>query len=60
MRLNMNDGELPGAGRRDESGGEPDQGPNLTLLFSLIALALAAAIGVALLIVLPFYRQSVR
>jgi hypothetical protein len=35
----------------------PAQGPSLTLLFSLLALALAAAIGFALLIVLPFYHR---
>jgi hypothetical protein len=43
------------------SGGEPpdrpSQGPSLTLLFALLALALAAAIGFALLIVLPFYHR---
>jgi hypothetical protein len=33
------------------------QGPNLTLLYSLIALALAAAIGLAVMIVLPFYQR---
>jgi hypothetical protein len=33
------------------------QGTNLTLLYSLLALALAAAIGLALLIVLPFYHR---
>ena len=33
------------------------QGPSLTLLYGLVALALAAAIGFALLIVLPFYRR---
>jgi hypothetical protein len=33
------------------------QGPSLKLLFGLVALALAAAIGLALLIVLPFYRR---
>jgi hypothetical protein len=36
---------------------EPNPGPNLILLYSLIALALAAAIGFALLIVLPFYHR---
>jgi hypothetical protein len=36
---------------------KPSQGPSLTLLYSLIALALAAAIAFALLIVLPFYRR---
>ncbi len=35
----------------------PSQGPSLTLLYSLIALALAAAIGFALLIVMPFYHR---
>ncbi|MGA2675120.1 MAG: hypothetical protein ABSE99_18035 [Terracidiphilus sp.] len=35
----------------------PSKGPSLTLLYSLIALALAAAIGFALLIVAPFYRR---
>jgi hypothetical protein len=48
------------------SGGEPSQplaedrlaqGPSLALLFGLLALALAAAIGFALLIVLPFYHR---
>jgi len=34
-----------------------NQGPSLTLLYSLLALALAAAIGFALLIVLPFYNR---
>ena len=33
------------------------QGPNLVLLYSLIALALAAAIGFAMLIVRPFYNS---
>jgi len=33
------------------------QGPSLTLLFGLLALALVAAIGFALMIVLPFYHR---
>ncbi len=33
------------------------QGPSLKLLYGLLALALAAAIGFALLIVLPFYHR---
>ena len=53
----MNDAERPGAGRQNESGDGPKQGPSLTLLYSLIALALAVAIGLALLIVLPFYQR---
>jgi hypothetical protein len=46
--------------RRPEPPGEEDgqgKGPNLTLIFGLLALALAAAIGFALLIVLPFYHR---
>jgi hypothetical protein len=35
----------------------PEKGTNLLLLYSLLALALAAAIGLALLIVLPFYHR---
>jgi uncharacterized protein HemX len=58
----MSDPERPTSG----SGGEPpqpfaedkpSQGPSLGLLFGLLALALAAAIGFALLIVLPFYHR---
>jgi len=36
---------------------DPSKGPNLVLLYSLIALALVAAIGFALLIVMPFYLR---
>jgi hypothetical protein len=36
---------------------QPAQGPSLKLLYGLLALALALAIGFALLIVLPFYRR---
>jgi hypothetical protein len=32
-------------------------GPNLVLIYSLIALALAAAIGFSLMIVFPFYHR---
>jgi hypothetical protein len=35
----------------------PDKGINLTLVYSLLALALLAAIGFAVLIVLPFYNR---
>ena len=35
----------------------PFRGPNLTLIYSLIALALGAAIGIAMLIVLPFHQR---
>jgi hypothetical protein len=43
--------------RRPEPEDPPFQGPSLTLLYSLIALALAAAIGFALMIVMPFYHR---
>jgi len=35
----------------------PMQGVNLKLIYSLIALAILAAIAVAITIVLPFYRH---
>jgi hypothetical protein len=35
----------------------PSQGPNLVLIYSLIAFALIAAIFLAGLIVLPFYHR---
>jgi hypothetical protein len=35
----------------------PSQGPSLTLIYSLIALALIAAIGFAMIIVLPFHHR---
>jgi hypothetical protein len=47
-----------GADRPDEKENAEDaQGPNLKLLYGLIALALAAAIAIAAMIVLPFYRR---
>ena len=44
---------------RDQDGSEEpaSSGPNLTLIYSLIALALVIAIGCATLIVLPFYHR---
>jgi hypothetical protein len=36
---------------------EPSPGPNLTLIYGLIGLALVAAIGLAVMIVLPFYQR---
>lgn len=52
----------PKAAQKDVTGGkgedgEPSAGPNLILLYSLIALALAVAIGLAALIVMPFYQR---
>jgi hypothetical protein len=53
----MIDPERPSAGPVDESQDSPSRGPSLALLYSLIALALAAAIGLALMIVLPFHHR---
>ena len=53
----MSEPERPPAGSGDASQDSPSQGPSLTLLYSLIALALAAAIGIAMMIVLPFYHR---
>jgi len=39
------------------SGEPPSRGPSLTLLYSILAFALVAAIALALLIVLPFWRR---
>jgi hypothetical protein len=35
----------------------PSKGINLTLIYSLLALALITAMGIAVLIVLPFYHR---
>lgn len=36
---------------------EPSRGPNLVLMYSLIALAILVAFGCAAMIVLPFYLR---
>jgi hypothetical protein len=36
---------------------EPTRGPNLTLIYTLIVLAMIAAVAVAAFIVLPFYHR---
>jgi hypothetical protein len=43
---------------RNDGEEEPARGPNLVLLYSLIALALVTAIGLAAMIVWPFYRRG--
>jgi hypothetical protein len=63
----MSDGSKPGNKQpgnslerteEQEKSNEPENsGPNLVLFYTWIAVALAAAIGFALLIVLPFYRN---
>jgi len=50
----------PGPSSRSEEKNpddEPRQGPNLTLIYSLIVLALIAATAIAAMIVLPFYQR---
>jgi hypothetical protein len=59
----MNDLE-PDPERREPvepSEDEPEsRGPSLTLLYSLIVLAILIAVGLAMLIVLPFHRRAER
>jgi hypothetical protein len=42
---------------RGEQEGESSKGPTLTLLYSLLGAALLIAMGLAALIVLPFYHR---
>jgi len=53
----MSEPELPPSHQEGDSGERPSQGPSLTLLYCLIALALAVAIALAAFIVLPFYHR---
>jgi hypothetical protein len=53
----MSDPEILPPVRKSGQDDRPSLGPSLTLIYGLIALALAVAIGLALLIVLPFYRR---
>jgi hypothetical protein len=57
----MNDPNQRGPDQRTggalETDREASQGPSLKLFYSLIALALVAAIAIAATIVLPFYRN---
>ncbi len=51
MPSNMNDHDSP---QEDE---QQSRGPNLVLIYSLLGVALIAAMAIAALIVLPFYRH---
>jgi hypothetical protein len=53
----MSEHEREPARSGDNHEEDPSEGPNLTLLYGLLVLALAAAIGFALMIVLPFYHR---
>jgi hypothetical protein len=52
----MNEPENPSSRRAAPEKQNP-KGPNLKLFYSLIALALAAAIAIAAMIVFPFYHR---
>jgi hypothetical protein len=47
----------PGGHERTEEDDEPSKGPNLVLIYSLLGAALLFAMGLAVLIVLPFYHR---
>jgi hypothetical protein len=53
----MNKPALPPSHREEDSSEERPQGPNLTFLYTLIAIALLVAMGLAALIVRPFYLR---
>jgi hypothetical protein len=53
----MSEPERESTGAEEDPADSPSQGPNLVLIYSLIALALIAAIAFALLIVMPFYHR---
>jgi hypothetical protein len=50
----MSDVERPDNKPNRKSGEDSQKGPSLILLYSLIALAMALAVGFALLILFPF------
>jgi hypothetical protein len=51
MPSNMNDHQS------QQDDGQQSRGPNLVLIYSLLGAALIAAMAIAVLIVLPFYRH---
>jgi len=53
----MSNPERPGGEPVQDQSEAPNKGLNLVLIYGLLALALAAAIGFALLIVAPFYHR---
>jgi hypothetical protein len=54
----MREPDRPEAGNNKKSSEPEPTGPNLALLYGLVALALAVAIGLAVMIVLPFYHHA--
>jgi hypothetical protein len=53
----MSDPEIFEPDKKASSDDEPSKGVSLTLLYSIIAFALAAAIALAAMIVWPFYKS---
>jgi flagellar biosynthesis protein FliP len=53
--MSNRESQLPDSENSSED--EPSSGPNLTLIYAFITLALAAAIAFALMIVIPFYQR---
>ncbi|MFZ0745821.1 MAG: hypothetical protein WAM85_15535 [Terracidiphilus sp.] len=53
----MSNPERPLRESQPESVDQPSQGPNLVVLYSILAIALLVAIGIAVFIVLPFYHR---
>jgi hypothetical protein len=49
--------ETPENATQENVQGQSAGGPNLALLYSLVALALVAAVAIAAMIVMPFYRR---
>ena len=53
----MGETDVQLSGRDDGADEEPQKGPSLVLIYSLVALALVVATIVAAMIVLPFYLR---
>jgi hypothetical protein len=53
----MSEPDRESASAEEDRNDKASQGPNLVLLYSLIALALVAAIAFAMMIVMPFYQR---
>jgi hypothetical protein len=53
----MSDAPLRDRGQANDADEDSSNGPNLKLIYSLIALAIVLALGLASLIVLPFYQR---
>ncbi len=53
----MNDAKRTGPSLDQDREEEPGRGPNLTVIYSLIVLAMLAAVAIAIFIVLPFYHR---